>query len=134
MRGPLFSNTQMPAQKDGLASYLAAANALRSGDPTTRRPALSELLELARGCQGVLRSNAERLLTEEFGPYAVSEGLSGCSAPIEVVHACDGNCSSCVWLWQDPPGPSLRQGSVAATELESQPATPIERPAHKSVA
>jgi hypothetical protein len=93
----------MSAQKDELDPLLAAIRALRSDDPTIRRPAISMLLNLARQGQG----RSGRVLTEEFGPYAPSEDLSGCSAPIETVHGCDGNCRSCVWLWLDRPSSIL---------------------------
>jgi hypothetical protein len=116
----------MSALKDELDALLAAIRALQSDDPTIRRPAISMLLELARLGHGLVRAEAELVLTEEFGPYAVSEGLSGCSAPIEVVDACDGNCRSCVWLWQ--------HAAVLPTELDPQSTTtPVGRPSCKAV-
>ena len=108
----------MSREKDDLISYLAAVRALQSDDPETRRPAISMLLELARHDRGVVRIHAERALTDEFGPYAVSEGLSGCSGPIEAVNACDGNCRSCVWLWEDRPILSFQPSSVVAANLD----------------
>ena len=91
----------VPASQD-LTGYFAAACALRSDLPAVRRPAITALLQLARQTTGPIRANAERVLTEEFGPYAVTEGMSPCSAPIRLVEECDGNCGSCAWLWLDP--------------------------------
>ena len=51
---------------------------------------------------GAIRARAERTLTEEFGPYAVTEGMPPCAAPIRLVEECDGCCGSCAWLWLDP--------------------------------
>ena len=89
----------MSRQEDGIAAYFSAACALRSDSPAVRRPAVSMLLELARHATGPVRARAERALTEQFGPFVVSDGLPGCAAPIGVVEGCDGNCLSCVWLW-----------------------------------
>lgn len=89
----------MSRQNDAIAAYFLAASALRSDVPVLRRPAIAALLELARQATGSVRVGAERALTEEFGPFAVSEGLSGCAAPIKVVERCDGTCRVCPWLW-----------------------------------
>ncbi len=107
----------MSTDKD-FVNYLAAVRALQSDDPKVRRPAISMLLELARQGPGAVPAHAERALTEEFGPYAVSDGLSGCSAPIEAVNACDGNCRSCVWLWEDWPVLSLQRSSPIVPDLD----------------
>ena len=107
----------MSTDKD-FVSYLAAVRALQSDDPKVRRPAISMLLELARQDPGAVPAHAERALTEEFGPYAVSEGLSGCSAPIEAVNACDGDCRSCIWLWEDRPVPSFQHSSFIVADLD----------------
>lgn len=120
MPASLFDKSPMSAQQDDLAVYMAAVRALHSDDPTVRRPAISVLLEFARRGQSVVRAHAEGALTQEFGPYAVSEGLSGCSAPIEVVEGCDGNCRSCVWLWLNQP--DSQRASVVLEDLDSQPA------------
>ncbi|HEX5328242.1 MAG TPA: hypothetical protein VFW75_16355 [Acetobacteraceae bacterium] len=89
---------------NSLSAYFASVRALRSADPSTRRPAISTLLELARRPKGPVQASAERALTGEFGPYAVTDGLSGCSGPTEAVLACcaDGReCRSCAWFWPD---------------------------------
>jgi hypothetical protein len=124
----------MSTQKAGLSVLLAAVRALRSDDPAIRRPAISMLLELARQDHGTIRTTAERVLTDEFGPYAVSDGLPGCSAPIEAVEVCDGNCRSCVWLWLDRPSASAQQNSTLSAEPASQSATLIDYPPCKAVA
>jgi len=85
-----------------LSAYFTSARGLRSTDPSVRRPAISALLELARGPAGAVQASAERALTKEFGPYAVSEGLAGCAGSAEAVIACcaeDRDCQSCPWLW-----------------------------------
>ena len=92
--------TMRSSQQD-LTGYFAAACGLRSDFPTVRRPAIAALLELAQQATGPVRASAERSLTEEFGPYAISEGLPACTAPARVVEACDGDCRSCPWLWLD---------------------------------
>ena len=107
----------MSTDKD-FVRYLAAVRALQSDDPKVRRPAISMLLELARQDPGAVPAHAERALTEEFGPYAVSDGLSGCSAPIEAVNACDGDCRSCIWLWEDRPVPSFQRSSIMVADLD----------------
>ena len=91
----------MPASQE-LTGYFAAACALRSDLPAVRRPAITALLELAREAIGPIRTRAELTLNEEFGPYAVTEGMPPCAAPIRLVEECDGCCGSCAWLWLDP--------------------------------
>ncbi len=89
---------------DDLSAYFVAVSSLRSADPSVRRPALSVLLILARGSKGPVQARAERALAKEFGPYAVSEGLSGCVGSPGAVHACcddDRDCRACPWLWED---------------------------------
>ena len=91
---------------DDLSDYFVAVSSLRSDDPPVRRRALSVLLGLARGCKGPVQARAERTLAKEFGPYAVSEGLSGCAAPMEAVLACcadDRDCRECPWMWEEGP-------------------------------
>ncbi len=91
---------------DDLSAYFIAVSSLRSADPAVRRPALSVLLKLVRGGKGPVQARAERALAKEFGPYAVSEGLSGCVGSIEAVHSCcedDRDCRACPWLWEDAP-------------------------------
>lgn len=105
----------MVTVNEDVAAFLAAVRALHSGDPAVRRPAIAVLLQLARG-QSSAQTDAECVLTEEFGPYALTDGLGGCSAPIEVVEVCDGNCRSCVWLWQDHPA-SCSQHSSGVPEI-----------------
>lgn len=89
---------------DDLSAYFVAVKSLRSADPSVRRPALSALLILARHAKGPVQARAERALTKEFGPYVVSEGLSGCAGPVEAVHACcqdDRDCRTCAWVWEE---------------------------------
>jgi hypothetical protein len=73
---------------DDLSDYFVAVSSLRSADPAVRRPALSVLLGLARGSKGPVRASAERALAKEFGPYAVTEGLSDCAGPMDTLLAC----------------------------------------------
>jgi len=121
---------------DDLSDYFVAVSSLRSADPAIRRPALSVLLGLARGSKGPVQVSAERALAKEFGPYAVSEGLSGCSAPADAVLACcveDKECRTCPWIWQEPltdfdaqaalgRGPEVGADSIAAKHLGIQKA------------
>jgi hypothetical protein len=104
-------NTMVTANED-LAAFLAAVRALHSSDPAIRRPAIAVLLHLARG-ESSVQIDAECAVTEEFGPYAVTEGIGGCSGPIEFVEICDGNCRSCVWLWQEQPAHSSDMPEVS---------------------
>lgn len=90
---------------DDLSDYFVAVSSLRSADPAVRRPALSVLLGLARGSKGPVQASAERALAKEFGPYAVTEGLSGCAGPMDAVLACcadDTDCRTCPWVWVEP--------------------------------
>lgn len=90
---------------DDLSDYFVAVSTLRSADPSVRRPALSVLLGLARGSKGPVQARAEGALAKEFGPYAVSEGLSGCAGPMAAVLACcadDTDCRACPWIWEEP--------------------------------
>lgn len=89
----------MSRQNDGITAYFSAACGLRSDVPALRRPAIAALLELARQATGRVRDRAKDALTEQFGPFVVSDGLSGCAAPIRVVEQCDSNCQVCPWLW-----------------------------------
>jgi hypothetical protein len=111
-------------EKDRLNSFFSAVIGLRSHDPAVRRPAVSTLLDLACHAQGPAQLSAAQALVEEFGPYAVTHGLSGCSAPIDVVESCDGHCRTCVWLWQDKP----------VHEDPAQPALPANQQGRKAVA
>jgi len=91
---------------DDLSAYFVAVSSLRSADPSVRRPGLSVLLGLAGGSKGPIQASAERALVKEFGPNAVSEGLSGCAGPMEAVFACsadDRDCRACPWMWEDDP-------------------------------
>ena len=91
-----------PGPTEELAAYLFYAQALHSDVPEVRRPAIAALMQMARQSSGLCRVNAERALVAEFGPYAVSHGLSGCSGPIEAVYACNEegrDCRNCPWLW-----------------------------------
>jgi hypothetical protein len=106
----------MSRQEGDLAAYFAAARALRSELPVIRRPAITVLLDLARRATGPIRARAERALREQFGPYVVSEGLSGCAAPIEIVEKCDGNCSECPWFWRDTQPLDSEDEAVLAPE------------------
>ena len=97
----------MPNQDRDLSAYFGHLRALRSDDPAIGRPAVSGLLELARKAAGPIQAHAERILTAEFGPYFVSDGMSGCIGPIDAVHACDAEgraCRYCPWLWPEESG------------------------------
>jgi hypothetical protein len=122
---------------DDLSAYFVAVSSLRSADPSVRRPALSVLLGLARGSKGPIQASAERALAKEFGPYAVSEGLSGCAGPMEAVFACcadDSDCRTCPWMWEDEPltdfdaraalgrSPEIDTDAVASQHLDIQKA------------
>ena len=92
----------MAESGNNLAEYFASVRGLQSDDPLVRRPAISALLELARRAKGAVRLHAEQALIQEFGPYAVTDGLGGCAGPIEAVRACYGEgleCRSCPWVW-----------------------------------
>lgn len=115
-----WANT-MVTVNDDLAAFLAAVRALHSSDPAIRRRAIATLLQLASG-ESSVQIDAERAVTEEFGPYAVTDGLGGCSAPVDVVEVCDGNCPSCVWLWQEQPASYSQCSSVMPKVADLQPA------------
>lgn len=117
-----WQNPMVTVNED-LAAFLAAVRALHSSDPAVRRPAIAVLLQLGRG-QSCVQTDAERVVTEEFGPYAVTDGLGGCSAPIEFVEVCDGNCRSCVWLWQDQPA-SCSQHNLDLPEVSDPEPTAL---------
>jgi len=92
----------MPDPGDEIAAYFAHVCALRSDDPTVRRPAIAGLFELARQGSATAKLYAERVLKAEFGPYAVADGLSGCAGSVEAVQACcaeDRDCRCCPWVW-----------------------------------
>ena len=89
--------------KDDLAAYFAAACALRSEAPPARRSAIEALLELARRMSGPVRARARRTLIQEFGPYAVEEGMPLCTAPMRIVERCEDDCRSCPWLRLNQP-------------------------------
>lgn len=93
----------MAQAEHDLAAYFRAVHAMRSDDAAIRRPAISTLLGLARQPPGPLQARAAQVLNEEFGPYAVSDGLCGCCAPFAIVESCDGNCRACAWLWDELP-------------------------------
>jgi hypothetical protein len=67
-------------------AYFLSSQALRSDDPAVRRPAISTLIALAQHAVVPVSARASAVLTKEFGPFAVTEGLSGCAAPLSVVH------------------------------------------------
>ena len=85
-----------------ISDYFVAASSLRSTDPAIRRPAISVLLQLARGREGPVQRRAERALAQEFGPYVRDEGIGGCAAAAAAVIDCcaEGrDCRTCEWLW-----------------------------------
>ncbi len=99
------------------AAYLRSSQALRSPDPSIRRPAISALTDLAQQATPPIRSRASATLMKEFGPFVVIEGLSGCAAPISAVHVCDEegrDCRGCEWLWNPPSGEA---GKIAPPAL-----------------
>lgn len=79
-----------------------------------------EILGLARQGMGPIRARASRVLTEEFGPYALTEGLPACTAPVRVVEKCDGNCRSCPWLWLGQQPPTIRYEDASPAALRSE--------------
>ena len=110
-----------------LNSYFAAVRALRSDDPSVRGPAITALVELARQGMGPVRARAARVVTEEFGPYALSEGLPACTAPVRIVEECECNCRSCVWLWLDQQPPTVLYEDVPAAVLQKEHADQVAR-------
>ena len=68
--------------EDQAAAYFSSSQALKSDDPAVRRAAISTLIDLAHRASTPIRARASAILAKEFGPYAVTEGLSGCTAPI----------------------------------------------------
>ena len=85
-----------------LLAYFQAARGLRSNDPSIRRPAIWTLIALAQQTTTPVRARAAAALTGEFGPFALTDGLSGCVAPMSAVHECDADgwdCRACAWLW-----------------------------------
>lgn len=109
----------MISSQDDLAAYFVAVHAMRSDDALIRRPAISTLFRLARQLPGSLQTRAARVLNEEFGPYAVSDGLSGCCAPFAIVESCDGECRACAWVWGPiPPTPSPQEERTKATVIQ----------------
>ena len=113
---------------DDLSDYFVAVSSLRSADPAVRRPALSVLLGLARGSKGPVQASAERALAKEFGPYAVTEGLSDCAGPMDTLLACadDTNCGTGPSAWAEPLTDFDAQAAFGGrAELDSSPiATP----------
>lgn len=106
--------------QDQATIYLLASQALKSDDPSIRRPAIATLIDLAQHAIPSVRACANAALAKEFGPYAVSDGLSGCVAPISTVHRCDAedwDCHGCEWLWNPPhdsgPDPASKNGVMA---------------------
>lgn len=91
--------------QDQVTTYLLMSQALKSDDPSIRRRAIATLIDLAQQAITSVRVLARAALEKEFGPYAVSDGLSGCVAPISAVHQCDAegwDCHGCEWLWNPP--------------------------------
>ena len=91
--------------------YFRAYQDLKSDDPSVRRPAISTLIALAQQSARPIGIRASLALTREFGPFAVTEGLGGCAAPLAVVHKCDAedwDCRTCPWLWR-PQSPMCSQ-------------------------
>lgn len=115
MSNATASGAETVPSSQKVTDYFAAASALRSDFPAVRRPAITALLEIARQTTGPIRASAERTLTEEFGPYAVTEGMPPCAAPMRVVEECDGCCGSCSWLWFDPPPVSEEPPAAVAS-------------------
>lgn len=105
---------------EDLSAYFQAARGLRSDDPSIRRPAIWTLIALAQQqVTAPIRARAAAALTDEFGPFAVTDGLSGCAAPVPEVHECDAygwDCRSCAWLWNPPPA----VGSDSAPERNAK--------------
>jgi hypothetical protein len=98
---PAAGKNPMHAEQEA-AAYFLATHALKSSDPNVRRAGISTLIELAQRAGTCVRARASAILTKEFGPYALADGLSGCTARISTVHQCDAegwDCRACEWLW-----------------------------------
>ncbi len=92
--------------------FFCASQGFRSDAPQARRAAVAELIALARNASPPIRSRAAAVLVKEFGPYAVTHGLSGCAAPISEVELCSGetrDCRNCPWAWLSPERQTLRE-------------------------
>ena len=72
-----------------------AFQAFKSDDPSIRRPAISTLIDLARQATAPIRTRASAALMEEFGPFVVIEGLSGCVGAIAAVQECEAEGRDC---------------------------------------
>lgn len=93
-------------QDNEILAYFRSCQGLRSDDPSIRRPAISTLITLAHQAIMPIRVRARAALTQEFGPFAVTDGLSGCAAPPAAVYACSSegrDCRTCAWAWRSAP-------------------------------
>jgi hypothetical protein len=82
--------------------YFNSSRQLQSHDPALRRPAIATMTALARQATTPISRRASAILEDEFGPFAVSHGLPGCSAPLSEVVRCDAegrDCRACPWVW-----------------------------------
>jgi hypothetical protein len=83
-------------------TFFCASSGLRSDVPSARLPAIEQLMILARNASPPIRARAVAILVKEFGPYAVTHGLSGCAGPIAEVECCSletRDCRDCPWAW-----------------------------------
>ena len=99
-------------------AFFCASQGFRSDAPSARRPAVAELISLARTASAPIRSRAADVLVKEFGPYAVTHGLSGCAAPISEVESCAIEaraCRDCPWIWL-PLDDEMLPGAISAIE------------------
>lgn len=85
-----------------LEPSFCAAQDFRSGCPSERLSAVRKFTALARKASPPIGSSAAAILANEFGPYAASDGLPGCAAPISEVERCSvetRDCRDCPWVW-----------------------------------
>ena len=116
------------------SAYFLCVQALKSPDPSIRRPAISALIDLAQQATPPIRARASAALMKEFGPFVVIEGLSGCAGPILAVYDCEAegrDCRGCEWLWTVPPSDGtvgLSRGKVRRASSSPQGPRPLQVP------
>lgn len=118
--------TTEAALKSEAKMFFCASHDFRSEDPSERLPAVATLIALARSAIPPIRSRAAAMLVKEFGPYAVTHGLSGCAAPISEVETCSvqtRDCRGCPWFWlpqEDEALPEAIEGIEAGASSRSK--------------
>jgi hypothetical protein len=104
-RGGMAAGEETPAMEDAATRYFSASQHLRSPNPSLRLPAIAALSDLAHQAPTPIRARAAAALIREFGPSAVTHGVSGCIAPIAEVEQCYAeprDCRTCPWFRQQP--------------------------------